>query len=83
LGYFSPSLGVVSQQCPNGRMALEEEATARPRNVKDTTSVGAQYLSRRKTLSAPLREPVNVHIIWKVYMIFVLVPGANVKITVF
>ena len=82
LGHFSPSLGVVSQHCPNWRMELEDRNIARRRNVKDTNRDGAQYLRRRKILSAPLREPVNLHKIWKVYMICELFTAANVKITV-
>ena len=63
---------------------LKINSSVRSRNVKDTSSDGAQYL-RRKILSAPLREPVNLHIIWKVYMILVceLVTATNVKITLF
>jgi hypothetical protein len=80
LGNFSPSLGVVSQHCPNGRMELN---TVRSRNVKHRTSDGSQCLRRRKIVSAPLWEPVNLRIIWKAYMICMLVPAANVKIAVF
>jgi len=50
-------------------MKLEDENTVRPRNVEDTTSEGVQYLRRRKIISAPLREPVNLNIIWKAYVI--------------
>ena len=83
LGHFSSSVGVVSQCCPNGRMELEDRNIVQPRNVEDTTSDRAQYLRRRKILSAPLREPVNLHIIWKANTICELVTVANVKITVF
>jgi len=63
---------------------LKINNSVRSRNVKDTSSDGAQYL-RKKILSEPLREPVNLHIIWKAYMILVceLVTAANVKITLF
>lgn len=83
LGYFSPSLGVVSQHCPNGRMELEDETTVWSRKVKDTTSDGAQYLRKWKILPAPLREPVKVHMIWKAYMICMFILAENVKIEVF
>jgi len=53
-------------------MKLEDENTVRPRNVEDTTSEGVQYLRRRKIISAPLREPVNLNIIWKCHKYGVL-----------